>query len=456
MAKQTIKYAGDFELEKAELLTSGGISIDLLNLVAEITIEESLFRPVVYGTITFVDTQNLVINGPIIGQEHLKLTISTPGFNDDMKIKFDEQVFHTQKILLNEDTSNGARLVSLSFVTKEMFMNQRVRVSRSIEGNFSTIVRSVCEQELESTKELFLEDSLNVKKLVIPRMKPFDVINMAKQQAISSRDNNASFLFYETRRGFHFRTLESLYEQTPLQEYFVNDPDLTMIERQSGEDIITMDYKRIRDFNIIPTRNILESTDAGALGGNIIIHDSFNKTYSEYSYNYFDSFSAYSHIGDYGEKSFPIYSATRDNEGRRISDFKESVNFFVSTSIKDIDTATSAIHETNGRYPFKSVETQNWLFDRNNRIQNLTNGLVVNLMVAGVTGAEVGDTININMPVTGLKNSKNEDLDDTYKGKFLVQNLKHVFTTTDRMHNMLMSVAKDSVPVGFTATGKTN
>jgi hypothetical protein len=76
-------------------------------------------------------------------------------------------------------------------------------------------------------------------------------------------------------------------------------------------------------------------------------------------------------------------------------------------------------------------------------------------MVAGVTGAEVGDTININMPVTGLKNSKNQDLDDTYKGKFLVQNLKHVFTTTDRMHNMLMSVAKDSVPVGFTATGKT-
>ena len=86
----------------------------------------------VYGTITFVDTQNLVINGPIIGQEHLKLTISTPGFNDDMKIKFDEQVFHTQKILLNEDTSNGARLVSLSFVTKEMFMNQMVSFLESL------------------------------------------------------------------------------------------------------------------------------------------------------------------------------------------------------------------------------------------------------------------------------------------------------------------------------------
>ena len=65
----------------------------------------------------------------------------------------------------------------------------------------------------------------------------------------------------------------------------------------------------------------------------------------------------YSHIGDYGEKSFPIYSDTAiDKQGRRVSDFKESVNFFVSTSIKDIDTASSASHETNGRYPFKSID----------------------------------------------------------------------------------------------------
>ena len=79
MAKQ-VKYAGDFELEKAELLTSGGFVIDLLNITAEITIEEDLFTPTVSGTITFVDSQNLVINGPIIGQEYLKLTVSTPGF----------------------------------------------------------------------------------------------------------------------------------------------------------------------------------------------------------------------------------------------------------------------------------------------------------------------------------------------------------------------------------------
>ena len=452
MAKQ-VRYAGDFELEKAELLTSGGFVIDLLNITAEITIEEDLFTPTVSGTITFVDTQNLVINGPIIGQEYLKLTLSTPGFDDESKIKFDKEVFYIQKILFNEEASNGGKLVGLSFVTKELFMNQRVRVSRSVKGNFSTIVGSVCQQELETTKKLFLEDSVNIKKLVIPRMKPFDVINMAKQQAISARDNNASFVFYETRRGFHFRTLESLYEQKPLQDYFVTSPDTSMENRTLK---IVADYKRIREHNIIPTRNVLLSTGLGALASNIIVHDSFNKSYSQYSYNYFDSFGAYKHIGDYCEKSFPIYSDTSiDKQGRRISDFKESVNFFVSTSIKDVDTASSAIHETNGRYPFKSIDVQNWLFDRSNRIQNLTNGLMINMAVAGVTGIEAGDTININMPVTGLKNTRNEDLDDTYKGKFLIQSLKHVFSVTDRMHNMLMTVVKDSVPVKFAAKGAT-
>ena len=56
-----------------------------------------------------------------------------------------------------------------------------------------------------------------------------------------------TFVFYETRNGYHFRTLESLMQKPFVNEYYYGKPS---ISGEKTEHKIGKDYKRIRKYNI--------------------------------------------------------------------------------------------------------------------------------------------------------------------------------------------------------------
>ena len=89
------QFAGEFKLDKCELISSTGVSADISAIVAEINIFESIFKTALTGSVVITDTNNLVDNMPIIGQEFLSLKISTPGLaNKDLAYDFTENVFY--------------------------------------------------------------------------------------------------------------------------------------------------------------------------------------------------------------------------------------------------------------------------------------------------------------------------------------------------------------------------
>ena len=88
---------------------------------------------------------------------------------------------------------------------------ERITVSKSFEGTYADLVVDMLATELKSTKNVFVEKTLNNKRLVIPDIHPFDVIRDASTQSVSETNMSPTFVFYETRNGYHFRTLESLF-----------------------------------------------------------------------------------------------------------------------------------------------------------------------------------------------------------------------------------------------------
>ena len=83
MAKSDLKYAGDFNFDRCEILTTTGNKLDVAQLVESITFYESIFDETISGSITLKDTTNILQNGPIIGQEKLFLKLSTPQTKPD-------------------------------------------------------------------------------------------------------------------------------------------------------------------------------------------------------------------------------------------------------------------------------------------------------------------------------------------------------------------------------------
>ena len=77
MAADGIQYAGEFTISDAKIFSSSGNVIPLEGLVQTITIFESMYKQSMTGVISILDTNSIVKNLPIIGQEFLSFKIKT-------------------------------------------------------------------------------------------------------------------------------------------------------------------------------------------------------------------------------------------------------------------------------------------------------------------------------------------------------------------------------------------
>ena len=57
------------------------------------------------------------------------------------------------------------------------------------------------------------------KKIITPNVKPFTLITKAMKESISIVNSNTSYMFFENTKGFHFRSLASMYAQKPQLAY---------------------------------------------------------------------------------------------------------------------------------------------------------------------------------------------------------------------------------------------
>ena len=111
----TLNYAGDFSIEKAEIITSSGQIIDVSANIVEINFYEDIFSPSLSGDIVMFDNQNMILNGPFIGQEQLRLVLSTPTMQDKKdKLYFVEEPLMIYKIKKQSKVNNSTQTYVLS------------------------------------------------------------------------------------------------------------------------------------------------------------------------------------------------------------------------------------------------------------------------------------------------------------------------------------------------------
>ena len=77
-----IQYAGEYKVDVCKLCTVNGLELDLSDLLASVDIYEDIFQNSISGDISFADTNNLVGELRLVGQEKLKLKLSTPNADD--------------------------------------------------------------------------------------------------------------------------------------------------------------------------------------------------------------------------------------------------------------------------------------------------------------------------------------------------------------------------------------
>ena len=450
-----IQYAGEYIIDECILCTVGGLELNLKDQVAAISIFEDIFKNSITGNISFVDTNNLTANASIVGQEKLKLILVTPNADDKtdrtMAINFSKNPLHIFEVSTSTNVNDRTKAFTLSFTTNEIVRNNRIRVCQSYTGEpAKEIIKKVIRDPelLDSKKEFYYEETTNLFKMIAPNLRPFDFINTVAKRCLSKEYNFApTFLFYETIKGYYFRTIDSMMDR--------KNPRMVFREVTPNEDVdnVALNLTNILDYEITNSTDTILNTRSGMYASDLLLVDVFNKSYKHYEYKYLDDFDNNIHVDEfnaYGSAKSPIASLATDEYGNKISDYPQSI-LHVQPIEREVE---EGLFDPAHGEPNNYRGTDLWLQRRRSRFSSLDAAVSLRIKVPGNTTIQAGDLVGIILKnQTGAQSAQ----DPYLTGRYLVRKLKHEFTkgVGQMRHEILLDCIRDTVQVAYPSSGVT-
>lgn len=315
--------AGEFKLRDVILTSPSNptnpVDMSSATVFLELDIYEDLFSNVLRATFTFVDATGLPETLPIVGDETLTVTFTTPSAEGtsnqtadlDATTKNEEVLEQKFRVYDIERTGQEERanIYTLFMVSEEYVQNLKIRLSRTLRGKYSDMVPSVLAQlnkTLDTRKKFYVEETASLQNITIPNWTPFQAINFFASRSISSDTdvqdvdgNNPSvsgqkpkgslFFFYEKLgTGFFYQSLESLILKQKARQ---NIPTFVYTPKLTGERTgnLELNYFAVDTFEIKSSFRTLENLGYGMFASKLIAYDPVRMKYDVINYDYYDS-----------------------------------------------------------------------------------------------------------------------------------------------------------------------
>ena len=438
-------YKGDFE--------------DITDNVVNINIFESIFNSTMTGTLTFGDVNSIVERLPVIGKEFLEFKVRTPvQYNGEYggEINAVNHKFFVYKISVQEQVSARNQLVELSFCSVEMLKNSRVRVSKAYDGSYERAVQEIFKSKtiLNSKKPLHLERTRLNQKVVVPNLRPFDAIKMFTSRSLSTISNSASFLFYETTQGFHFRSLDSMFRDlksgvgpsSSMFTYSLETSGQPNPSTTTGDAFASL--QRVYKHKFINTMDTIMDSRSGMMSSKLITYDGFDKTFNTKEFRYSKDYFTLPHLEQDSESEFPpSYSIIPDTPADYTEEItnKEGLSN-IYTDYTDGKTMfmsnTSKVHNTNldsGYHAENTVQSRIHTLEILDKIK-------LNLTVPGNTHINAGQVVTVTVPSYALETYEKAQKQHNrfLTGRYLVTDLRHNIDFTNQKHRTVLTLSKET------------
>ena len=331
MAEQ---HSSEARLTRCVISREGKRSLSLTkDMVAGISIHESIEQPAMCGTITISDSKNFINEYPIQGGETIEMEFKTTF--SDIPIEYSFVVSKIGKRYVK----NKRQLYTLILVSPEFLINESIRVQDPLEGNPETIVEKMLGKEyLNSSKEFFSEPSRFEIKLNPAKVRPFDIISKIIKRSVSSKTTytgkkyktyeenrqnrpnseskpikgSAGFLFWETRRGYNFFSIDALCDTSENGTFIFKDkkegdkkekPRLQAqawgpyVEKIANTEISGDQRFLITKATFTSEIDLTQSLRKGKYSSLMIFFNISTGQYEEYTYKIKDSYDNMAHLG---------------------------------------------------------------------------------------------------------------------------------------------------------------
>jgi hypothetical protein len=165
-----------------------------------------------------------------------------------------------------------AQIVAKEFLDNKLSKNN---VLRCYKGKISEAVESILKYDLKTDKNLYISETVNTISDWGLRLKPYEVILELQQISIptvkGSNGKTAGFFFWQTAKGFHFKSADEIFNGKPTKKYIYNF---------KVDDQMPVGYtNKLLDFKAKRVIDVEKQLDYGTYS---TVSESFNPASQEY------------------------------------------------------------------------------------------------------------------------------------------------------------------------------
>lgn len=414
-----VSQAGDVNIDDVTIITSNGFAQTITPQVAGIEIYEDVFGTFITGKIFVRDAQDLINLFPLVGEEVVRLKVSTPSLPDENSYIGEYYVYK-----MDDKTRLGERemVYVLHFISKEAINDLNKHLSKAYFGKVSDIAKKLLTEDtaLETKKPVNIEETSNETKFIANFWSPVKCLQYCADTAVNANES-PSYVFFENKYGFNFISLETLYSGTPLKQRFVWDNYTAEVSPTgSSSSSIETDYQRVLEFQMPEQFNYIERLKSGMYGSEVLYFNILTKQYVHKGY--VPEFEKDKHLNQY-----PPYTD-------KIAARPRAVMIHENTYYNNFDG-------------FDDV-TNSKTIQKRKSLMALAEAVKITINVFGRTDYSAGQKIYLSVPKNGQVAKTDPDYEDKImSGNYLISAICH-FITREK-HDCTMELIKDSYMVNL-------
>lgn len=407
--------------------------IDLKTCVIGFEYYEDIFSPIITAKLKIANTGNSALrdgdtskqslyNGlPLRGGERLALKIrANTGNNVDLDFATQVEKYFYVSSITDVISETQKESFTLHLVPREAITNETIRVTRkyptsfSIDGSVGKILREV----LRTNKIGKIDKTSNKYGFIGNMRKPFTILTWlaSKSVPMESGDGTAGFLFYQTKDGFNFRSIDEMNKQKSKATYIYSESN----ESYTDGGKINNDFK-ILNYFVDRNQNLIEKLRLGTYASHRMFFNPLDFKFSNPEEGLFkqsDYVKSTENLGD--RLKLPKVS---DGSEQTLGDIPSRM----ITQILDVGTLDREVsvdlNSDPQKYQSQSLMRYNSLFTQQ-----------LNVIVPLNTNLSAGNIIECNFPK--ISSSNKSEFDQETSGLYMIKELCHHFDTESSYTSM--------------------
>lgn len=483
---KAVQETQEFEIYELSITSEiSGNKEDLSQLYERLIIRESIFKNYIHGEIHIIDTNSIISELPIVGEEKIKIKIGYPQESERPNNEKIDLEFLIYKVDNREREKLGQSIENyiLYFCDKIALDDTIKRVSKTFKKEtVSKYVETILKEDLNINSNLEVEPTQGKYEVTIPNLNPITSINFLTKFSYNNEGNDSLFYFYQDRKGFKFKSLEKLISEngTPKKKIFFQNQNnykgespaggkskqLTQEEKDtinqltgfglqlmggvvatagitSNKSVIESikiqsgavvewegdgkDTYQAEFYSIEKPFSNYESCDTGYFGFTNHSTDILTKTIHKIEYNYSENFGKMKKLNS-GDTKSKKYEVIKNPFSTKIYSKPTTKGRIDSEYVKEIMKESDMLedHFSETRDPLQNTKKERFFM-----------GPKFNVKIPGNLELFLGDTVDCKFPSykpEGDERERNYPDDKYYSGKYMVFELTHTFTRLNVWH----------------------